>query len=127
MSNFTFTITAILVVGGGYGSNGVEALRSDGTSICKLPDLPGPGRWEHTMDGNMLCGGFDNAARNSCILYDSGSWQQFSWPLTINDDTFYHSSWKRPDGKIQLMMHTTTEVVSPEGTEAGFNLKYPNV
>ena len=125
MSKFTFTFIAILVVGGGYDSNSVEALHSDGTSMCKLPNLPGPGRWEHTMDGNMLCGGFEDAARNSCILYDSGSWQQFSWSLTEN--TFYHSSWKRPDGKIQLMEYSTTEVVSPEGTEAGFNLKYPNV
>merc|ERR1719300_877170 len=120
-----------IITTGGYFDNAyrsVEALHSDGTPLCKLPDLPDD-RQAHTMEGGMLCGVYDWKDTNrckSCLKYEAGTWKKYEWSRLKGRAR--HVSWKRPDGKIQLMgglfSGTTSEVVSSSGSQPGFDLKY---
>jgi len=115
---------AILITGGNpipQASRSVEALNSDGTPLCTLPDLPAHTRL-HTMEGNMLC------IDEYCQYFEFGLWKVYSWYLS--EDRGDHLSWKRPDGGIQLLgggiqkWLKTTEIVNSTGTQPGFNLKF---
>ena len=77
----------------------------------------------------MLCGVYDWKDMNrckSCLKYEAGTWKKYEWSLLKGRAR--HVSWKRPDGKIQLMgglfSGTTSEVVSSSGSQPGFDLKY---
>ena len=100
-------------------------LSSDGKPFCTLPDLP-DARWFHTLDGHMLCGGYAEEAKSSCLFFDSGRWKKFYWRL--KGKYYYHSSWRRPDGGVQLMKgdKPRTEIVTKNGREYGFETKYRN-
>ena len=71
----------------------VQALDQDGYYWCDLPDIP-YGRFAATMDGNILCGGYDFQSSNSCACYDMGSW--IDNPGSLNEERFHASSWGRP-------------------------------
>jgi len=89
---------AILIVSGApapSANSSVQALDQDGNYLCDLPDIPIPyGRFGATMDGNILCGGYEYPNSNSCICYDMGSW--FDYPDILNEERFHASSWGRP-------------------------------
>ena len=122
---------AILIVGGeasekyvgNYGEKSVEALRSDGTPLCKMPDLP-DNRADHTMDGDILCGGY--YTRTSCLHYGSEGWTKYGWNLQQKRSE--HLTWRRPDDSLQIMggIHSpeTSEIVTSGGSRIGFDLKY---
>ena len=100
----------------------VEALNSDGTPLCALADLPEP-RLVHTMDGNILCGGYET--KKSCMKFEAGSWTQYG--ETLQQERSFHISWRRPDGGIQLMggsLNGTSEVVRGLQSQNGFEMKY---
>ena len=122
---------AILIVGGeaseksvgNYGEQSVEALRSDGTPLCKMPDLP-DNRADHTMDGDILCGGY--YTRTSCLHYGSEGWTKYGWNL--QQKRSQHLTWRRPDDSLQIMGGSlspkTSEIVTSGGSRIGFDLKY---
>jgi len=117
---------AILVVGGfREDSKSVEAIKSDGTPLCALPDLPAE-RFSHTADDGLICGDYN--AQKSCLKYEAGKWVEFGWKLLQKRQL--HVSWKRPDGEVQLMggfeneSSRTTEVVTDSGSKQGFPLKH---
>ena len=119
----------MIVVTGGYPTStagtSVEALNADGTRLCRLPSLPKV-RQGHSMDGSMICGGFDSHAQKSCIKFQYGAWK--TMPFSLLQIRFYHVSWTRSDGKIRLLggsySFLTSELVSEAGSIKGFPLKY---
>ena len=58
---------AILVTGdGGENKRSVEALWSNGSSLCSLPDLPDD-HYVHTQSGLVTCGGYSReGGETSC-------------------------------------------------------------
>jgi len=108
----------------------VEALKSDGTPLCSLNDLPDE-RYFHSIDGNLLCGGekWEKIA-GSCLHYEGGKWIYTKWNLT--EKRKYHTSWERSDGSVQLMggydhdmtSWKTTEILTKTGSKKDFDLKY---
>jgi len=116
----------ILVTGGDAEDISVEALNSNGTRLCDMPDLPDK-RYLHSMSGDMLCGGWYTT--DSCLQYKSGSWIQYSWNLLY--PRAHHVSWKGPSGKVILFggwhYRNTTEYVTPLGSSEGFPLNDMNI
>ena len=111
---------------GGYNGNrlrAVEALNSDGTPLCKMADLP-DSRGGHTMDGDILCGGWPTLT--SCLHFGSDGWTKYGWNLL--QKRHYHVTWRRPDDSLQIMggYHSkkTSEIVTSGGSQIGFNLQY---
>ena len=123
----TNQLIVVIVVSGGLPEVGtsVEALNADGTRLCRLPNLP-HNRQYHSMDGSMICGGYDSHAQKSCIKFQYGAWK--TMPFSLQQIRFYHVSWTRSDGKIRLLggefSPLTSELVSETGSVAGFPLKY---
>ena len=101
----------------------VEAITTDGTPLCTLPDLPDERR-RHSMDGHIMCGGF--GTKTSCLLYVAGKWTRFR--RNLMNSRSHHVSWKRPDGDVVLLggeeSKKTSEVVTGSGKQMGFDLKY---
>ena len=120
-------IVVIVVTGGSPTTAGTsaEALNADGTRLCRLPNLPKYRRY-HSMDGSMICGGYDSHAQKSCIKFQYGAWK--TMPFSLQQIRRYHVSWTRSDGKIRLLggefSPLTSELVSETGSVAGFPLKY---
>jgi len=119
---------AILVSGGHPYSKSVEALMSDGKSLCEIEDLP-VGRADHTMDLDIICGG-ENTLRN-CTKFEDGKWKAYS--STLNKNRVGHVSWKRPgqENEIQLLggtlenwQHDYTEIVSSENSVLSYHINY---
>jgi len=121
----------VIVVTGGEPSQtagtSAEALNADGTRLCRLTNLPNNRRY-HSMDGSMICGGYDSHAQKSCIKFQYGAWK--TMPFSLQQKRYYHVSWTRSDGKIRLLSgfgsasDSTSELVSETGSVAGFPLKY---
>ena len=110
-------------MGGNLGEKSVEALRSDGTPLCKMPDLPEI-RIYHTMDGDILCGG--SLTDTSCLHYGSEGWTKYGWNLL--QKRVDHVTWRRPDDSLQIMggyySKKTSEIVTSGGSQIGFDLQY---
>jgi len=128
LSNFTSHYDKAILISGGYPNfKSVEALRSDGTPLCAMKNLPDDRRWA-TMDGDLICGGGDAAATTSCLHYGVGGWSKYNWNL--KEKKKHHLSWILPNGNgVQLLGGyyggKTSEIVSSAGSSRdGFNLKY---
>ena len=86
-------------------------------------------RFGHTLNQNIACGGVDPQVRQSCVFYESGTWNDFTWEL--NNPRKRHVSWKRPNGDIYLIgggnNEYTTEIISTSASQSieGFNLEHP--
>jgi len=119
---------AFLITGGQSAEKKVEVYSSTGNKICNLQDLP-EDRFGHTLNQNIACGGVDPQVRQSCVFYESGTWNDFTWEL--NNPRKRHVSWKRPNGDIYLMgggnNEYTTEIISTSASQSieGFNLEHP--
>jgi len=117
----------ILVVGGQQKTitKSVEAITTEGTPLCTLPDLPDE-RSAHTMDNHIMCGG--SSTLSSCLYYGAGKWTKYRNVLKFLRN--YHVSWQRPDGEVMLIggwnvnSQKTSEVVLSSGQQEGFNLKH---
>jgi len=114
----------VIVVSGGYSTyTTVEAISLDGTPLCTLPDLP-DARRRHTMDGHLLCGGYDTYT--SCLHYIAGKWTRFRRNFVKSRS--YHVSWMRPDGEVVLLggeySMKTSEVVTASGEQRSYDLKH---
>ena len=116
-------VSVILAVGGINSRKSVEAITTDGTPLCTLPDLPDK-RTGHTMDNHILCGGV--YTRSSCLHYVAGKWTKYRNDLKFK--RVWHASWRRQDGEVLLIgggdSKKTSEVVSSSGHQMGFNLQH---
>ena len=74
----------------------VEALSSDGSPWCSLPDLPKKRR-DHSQTGLEACGGKDTEV--TCVHFKEGSWKKSQ---TLQRKRRYHSSWASPEGTILM-------------------------
>ena len=117
---------SVIVVAGGYSSQNyrsVEAISSDGSPLCTLPDLPDDRR-QHTMDNEIICGGF--GTQSSCLYYVAGKWVEYINDLQIKRTA--HVSWRRPDNDVILIggekSKKTSEVVSSSGHQKGFYIQH---
>ena len=114
---------AILVTGGrGDNDRTVEALWSNGSSLCSLPDLPDDHRG-HTQSGLVTCGGAYTLT--SCYTLTSGVWTKSH---TLRHERYYHSSWISPMGIVLMggiVSETTTELLTDDGQSMDyFSLQY---
>ena len=130
-----------MLVTGGLGLNSVEVLSSEGTSLCTLPPLPF-GRWGHTQDGPISCGG----EWSSSLYYSTTTCVKLSaldgrWVVSHNlrESRRYHCSWESPVGLVLMggwydkynngsgnNGFTTTELLSSSGSSSSdsFTLQY---
>ena len=112
----------------------MEALRSDGSLLCSLPDLP-EARSSHSQTGLEACGGFydpvafydsidtdsiddydedTHSTEVTCVRFRGGNWkhsQTLKWERTS------HSSWASPEGTVIIGGHfgkvvETTELLN---------------
>ena len=118
------------MVGGYHGDmeadpRKVEALTTDGTPLCTLPDLPDD-RISMTMDNNIMCGGY--FTKSSCLYFVDGEWTKYR--IDLETERSGHVSWQRPDGEVILIggefeyVERTSEVVSSSGHRKGFTLQH---
>ena len=126
-----FNLLAAILVVGGYPSDSlrsVEAITTDGTPLCALPDLPDQ-RIFHTIDNHITCGG--SYTQTSCLHYVAGKWTKYRNDLKFKRN--YHVSWRRPDGKVLLIggdgdtsknSQKTSEVVSSSDHQNDFILHH---
>ena len=105
-----------------------QIFESDGSFIGNLENTNNLHK-NHTMDGNILCGGSDYNQQNlskQCMKYEFGEWTQFNW--TLNKKRISHSSWKLSSGEILLFggekSPKTSEIVTSDGSTMSFDLKY---
>ena len=116
---------AILVTGG-YGDNqrSVEALWSNGSSLCSLPDLPDI-YYHHTQSGLVTCGGYMGDTLRSCYTFTNGVWTKSH---TLRHARYLHSSWTSPMGIVLMggdLSRTTTELLTDAGQSTEyFSLQY---
>ena len=96
---------------------------------CVLPNLP-IGKFSHTQDGLLLCGGFED--KNTCLTWNQGAWNVSHH---LNSLRVGHSSWTPVSGTHTYLMGSnqliqrdqshTTDIVGPDGVvEQGFDLHY---
>ena len=99
--------------------------RPDGTSVevfvpstgksCSLPSLP-DGRAYHTMDGNLICGGY---GISNCLSFSSGQWIITN---TLLQSRYCHSSWQADQGLVlmggySLEQGYTSEILQMAGEQ----------
>ena len=95
-----------------------------GTSCVITGKLDQP-RFDHTGDGNLVCGGGDDAGIyiSSCYNVATGT------TINLLNKRSGHTSWST-DAGIYLLGgydgsgYRTTELVTGDTTQAGFGLKY---
>ena len=66
-----------MIISGGNGAEqSAEVYVPSTGQHCTLPSLPA-GRWGHTMEGRMVCGGasYDYATTPSCITLTDAGWE----------------------------------------------------
>ena len=116
---------------GGYGAEeSAEVILEDGSTCTMTPDLPPPGRREHSATGLTLCGGWgdgDEDTWTTCSTF-TGQWET-SHQLGV--PRWDHVSWDSPSGIILLGggiddTEQTTETLSSNSstTTPAFQLPY---
>ena len=120
------------MVSGGFDGvdrlKSVEALYSNGNSLCSLPDFPS-GRYWHTLDGFTACGGVEHKNLiDNCITLSNGQWKESHQLLRRRHG---HLSWKTGDELILVGgyaegIYTNTEILRSDTstTTEGFTLRY---
>ena len=114
---------------GGYSGSRLDLVElfnpNTGTSCVITGKLDQP-RYLHTGDGNLVCGGRDNdmADISSCYNVATGA------TVNLLNGRRFHTSWST-DAGIYLLggdpistVGTTTELITGDTTQAGFELKY---
>ena len=94
----------------------MEVLSGAGTPLCTLPPLP-TGRFHHTQDGLLSCGGWPTDTRTTCAKLSAGGWVVSH---NLLRDRWGHSSWQSPAGLV-LMSGTTTELLSSSDSSSSYN------
>ena len=121
-----YFIAGVLITGGESTGNTAELYLPSSATSCTLPGLPDSRRY-HSADGDLLCGGSDTPAWDSCLQWspDTGSWEA---AVTLDVRREDHSSWTSTRGTFLMggvPSERTTTLIKPDGTqEPGFPLKY---
>ena len=114
---------AVLVTGGFDG----EIYHPERNSSCKLRRLPDC-RYEHTQDGDLMCGG--RYRGKSCRRWnaDTGAWDLVTESLT--KERLGHISWTPADGSVTYLMggfgspRTSEAIDQDNGVTLPFPMKY---
>ena len=117
------SLSAVLITGGVDLNTAELFLPSTGTN-CTLPNLP-EARRDHTVDNDILCGGFQTS--DSCLQLtpSSGSWEEL---VTLDIRRYWHVSWTPGSGIGTYLMggadsRKTSTLIRSDGTqETGFTL-----
>ena len=124
---FDLILVAVLITGGTDNVDaGAELFLPSTRTSCVLPSLPDR-RGRHTVDNNIICGGYHT--RDTCLKWspDTGSWVEL---LTLAVDRYQHVTWTPEPGMGSYLMGgkaspTTTTLIKDDGTqEPAFPLKY---
>ena len=124
--NKDLILVAVLITGGYGDTAGAELfLPSAGTS-CMLPSLPDI-RSRHTVDNNIICGGYHT--KDTCLKWspNTGSWEKL---LTMEVERHSHVTWTPQHGRGTYLMggdpnSKTSTLIKDDGTqEPAFPLKY---
>ena len=115
------------MTGGQGAEESAEVILEDG-STCTLPDLPPPGRADHSATGLTLCGGNgDEDTPTTCSTF-TGQWET-SHQLRV--PRWSHLSWDSPSGIILLgggdteaLLTTETLSSNSSTTTPSFQLPY---
>ena len=113
---------------GGFGAEeSAEVILEDGSTCTMTPDLPPPGRAEHSATGLTLCGGWEEDTPSTCSTF-TGQWETSHQLGVPRED---HVSWDSPIGIIimggfGIEAEMTTETLSPNSstTTPAFPLPY---
>ena len=117
------------MTGGAGAEESAEVILEDGRTCTMTPDLPPPGRRQHSATGLTLCGGFsdDENTPSTCSTF-TGQWNT-SHKLGV--PRYDHMSWDSPSGTILLgggigSTEQTTETLSHNSstTSPSFQLPY---
>ena len=118
------------MTGGCGAEKSAEVILEDGSTCTLTPDLPPPGRYQHSATGLTLCGGWDDGDEGTgttCSTF-TGQWET-SHQLGVT--RWRHVSWDSPSGIILLGgglgdSEQTTETLSPNSstTSPSFQLPY---
>ena len=122
----------MLITGGEPRSsvgNSVEVFNPHTKHSCNLTDLPGERRYQHSLCGDLLCGGDSSSStRRSCLKLDPQT-GVFTYTLvSLVADRTYHQCWDVEGEGVLLIggnySPRSTELVSPDGSSstASFNL-----
>ena len=123
----------IIVTGANYKGEGTsaEVLSAAGMPLCTLPPLPRAGefgRYEHTQDGLLSCGG--GGTPSTCVKLSAaaGGWVETHKLL---EDREGHTSWMSQAGLVLMGgsgwgSYTTTELLSSSdsSSSSNFTLQY---
>ena len=66
----TYLVPGIIITGGNpiqTAGVSVEVFNPHTKQTCRLPDLPGDVRSQHSLCGRLLCGGWDSSTARSCL------------------------------------------------------------
>ena len=115
------------MTGGAGAEESAEVILEDGSTCTMTPDLPPPGRREHSATGRTLCGGWYENTPTTCSTF-TGQWET-SHQLGV--PRWRHVSWDSPSGIILLgggdtEARQTTETLShnSSNTSPAFQLPY---
>ena len=124
----------ILISGGWNYEDGwhhlssVEVYSPALNTSCLLPDMT-TGRYFHSQNSFLTCGGDNGVGERSCEVYSPGEGWSLE-PYTLTQSRYDHTSWTLNNGSVLLLggyyyNSDTTELVTPGvGTKPGFTLKY---
>ena len=118
------------MTGGCGAEKSAEVILENGRTCTMTPDLPPPGRYQHTATGLTVCGGWadgDEETGTTCSTF-TGQWDT-SHQLGVPRNS--HVSWDSPRGIIiiggdDIEAEQTTETLSPNSstTTPAFLLPY---
>ena len=117
------------MITGGYNGGrlrSAEIFNPVTKTSCSLPQLP-EGRYRHSEDGGLACGGYLTATQTSCVKRSpaSGTWTKSH---TLRQRRSQHVSWATASGLYLIggdYSGKTSEKVKLDGSvEEGFSLKY---
>ena len=106
----------------------VELFNLETMSSCVVNNTLDQPRYAHTGDGNLVCGGRDDDDNSILSCYNVATGDT----INLFNERYWHTSWST-DAGIYLLGgdpfsnpdHTkTTELVTGDTTQAGFELQY---
>ena len=114
------------------GENGptTEIFDPDTKTIKKMSSLPSPGRYAHSLDSNLTCGGGGEGSERTCDVWNGREWERAG--VTLNHYRSGHVSWPRHDGVLLMGGEVDTDPLSTElvtwdgkTSTVNFSLEYP--
>ena len=97
-----YMFSAILITGGLYTDDFAEVFLPSTSTSCQLPGLV-VGRWYHTQDNLLLCGGDgDSGAPTSCEQFSPATGTCARTSHTLQQRRWNHVSWTMEEGTLLM-------------------------